>query len=80
VAIGLRKATFIYRDDFRTCTKTEDYPLNLMVFTGLPQEGWRENFYYSSLDEIADPKKAFARWVAGEDVRPPALIGEKAGL
>ena len=37
IAIGLRKATFLFRDDFRTCTKTEDYPLNLMLFSGLPR-------------------------------------------
>ena len=74
IAIGLRKTTFIFRDDFRTCCKTEDYPLNLMLFTGLPQEGWRD-YMYTSLEEIADPSKALARFVAGEDVRPAALIG-----
>ena len=74
IAIGLRKPTFLYRDDFRTCTKTEDYPLNLMCFVGLPQDGWRD-YFYASLAELADPKKALARWVAGEDVRPAALRG-----
>jgi hypothetical protein len=39
-AIALGKKTFIFRDDFRTCASCEDYPLNLMVFTGLPQHGW----------------------------------------
>ena len=74
IAIGLRKPTFLYRDDFRTCTKTEDYPLNLMCFVGLPQDAWRD-YFYASLAELADPKKALARWVAGEDVRPAALRG-----
>ena len=74
-ASGLRKATFIYRDDFRTCTKTEDYPLNLMCFCGLPEDNWRD-YFYSALEEIKDPTKAFARWCAGEDVRPAALIGK----
>ena len=74
IAIGLRKPTFLYRDDFRTCTKTEDYPLNLMCFVGLPQDAWRD-YFYASPAELADPKKALARWVAGEDVRSAALRG-----
>lgn len=78
MAIGLRKPTFLYRDDFRTCCKTEDYPLNLMLFTGMPQEGWKD-YYYTSPEEICAPAKAFARWVKGEDVRPPALIGSSGG-
>ena len=35
-AIALGKPTFLYRDDFRRCTDSEDYPLNLMLFSGLP--------------------------------------------
>lgn len=77
IAIGLRKPVFLYRDDFRTCAKTEAYPLNLMLFTAMPREGWEE-FYYTSIAEIADPKKAFAKWVAGADVRPPSLRGDDA--
>ena len=34
-AIVLGKKTFLFRDDFRRCTDCEEYPLNLMVFTGL---------------------------------------------
>ena len=73
-AIALRKATFLFRDDFRTCTATEEYPLNLMLFAGLPQTGWRD-YYYEDITQLGDAGKAFARWVAGEDVRPAALIG-----
>ncbi|MFT5087394.1 MAG: nucleoside 2-deoxyribosyltransferase [Candidatus Latescibacterota bacterium] len=65
VAIALGKKTFLFRDDFRRCTDCEEYPLNLMVFTGLPREGWRD-YYYASLDEIAAPDKALARWLRDE--------------
>ena len=60
-AIALGKPTFLYRDDFRRCTDSEDYPLNLMLFSGLPAQGWQD-FVYTSLDQIADPGKAIARW------------------
>ena len=61
VAIALGKPTFLFRDDFRRATDSEHYPLNLMLFTGLPREGWRDS-YYESVDELADPEKALARW------------------
>ena len=63
VAIALRKPIFLFRDDFRICSDSEDYPLNLMLFAGLPQQGWRDH-YYCSIDELADPAKALARWLA----------------
>ena len=71
MAIALNKPTFVYRDDFRMCANCEDYPLNLMVFCGMPQDGWRDH-YYTSLEEIADPTKALARWARGEAVFPEA--------
>ena len=37
-AIALEKPTFLFRDDFRKCTDSEEYPLNLMLFAGLPAE------------------------------------------
>ena len=61
VAIALGKPTFLFRDDFRRCTDSEDYPLNLMLFAGLPEQGWQD-FVYTSLEQIADPGKAMARW------------------
>ena len=45
----------------------ESYPLNLMVFTGLPRQGWEE-FWYASVEEIAAPAKALTRWLAGETI------------
>jgi nucleoside 2-deoxyribosyltransferase len=61
-AIALKKPTFLFRDDFRRCSDSERYPLNLMVFTGLPELGWEDSFY-TSIDEIASPKKALAKWL-----------------
>ena len=61
MAIALGKPTFLFRDDFRRATDSEEYPLNLMLFTGMPEEGWRD-YYYTSLEEIANPVKALARW------------------
>ena len=61
-AIALNKKVFLFRDDFRRCTDCEDYPLNLMIFTGLPENGW-EAYYYTSLDEVISPDKAMARWL-----------------
>ena len=64
-AIATGKKTFLFRDDFRRCTDCEAYPLNLMLFTGLPKRGW-EDYYYSSLDEIGTPDKALVRWLQGK--------------
>ena len=64
MAIAWGKPVFLFRDDFRRCTDSESYPLNLMVFTGLPETGW-EAFWYSAIEEIADPGKALAQWLSG---------------
>ncbi len=62
VAIALGKPTFLFRDDFRRCADSEQYPLNLMLFTGLPDTGW-EDWFYTSLDELSSPKKALVKWI-----------------
>ena len=62
MAVAWDKPVFLFRDDFRRCTDSEAYPLNLMVFTGLPEAGWQA-YWYGSLNEIADPDKALARWL-----------------
>ena len=64
MAIALDKPTFLFRDDFRRATDSEEYPLNLMLFTGLPEAGWQD-YYYTAVEEIAAPDKALARWAAG---------------
>ena len=60
-AIALGKPTFLFRDDFRRCTDSEQYPLNLMLFAGLPEQDWKD-YVYTDLAEIEDPRKAMARW------------------
>ncbi|MBW4619717.1 MAG: nucleoside 2-deoxyribosyltransferase [Cyanosarcina radialis HA8281-LM2] len=62
VAIALNKAIFLFRDDFRRCTDSEQYPLNLMIFAGLPPDTWRD-FYYTSIEEIPSPDKALYKWL-----------------
>ena len=61
-AIALNKPTFLFRDDFRRCTDSEHYPLNLMVFTGLPESGWEDSFY-TSIDEIRSSQKSLVKWL-----------------
>ena len=62
IAIALGKPTFLFRDDFRRVTDTDEYPLNLMIFTGLPQLDW-ERYYYTSINDIPSPDKALVGWV-----------------
>ena len=66
---------FLFRDDFRRFTDSEVYPLNLMLFTGLPADGW-EAAWYGSFEEIADPGKAIARWLRHD--RPPGSASAEA--
>ncbi|MDE0297278.1 MAG: nucleoside 2-deoxyribosyltransferase [Candidatus Poribacteria bacterium] len=61
IAIALGKPTFIFRDDFRRATDSDDYPLNLMIFTGLPYLGW-ERYYFTSISDISSPDKALISW------------------
>jgi len=63
VAIALGKPTFLFRDDFRKCADSNTFSCNLMLYAGLPMDGW-EKYIYKSIDEIVDPKKALALWVA----------------
>ncbi|MCY4365838.1 MAG: nucleoside 2-deoxyribosyltransferase [Chloroflexi bacterium] len=61
MAIALSKPTFLFRDDFRRATDSEEYPLNLMLFTGMPEQDWQD-YYYTSVANIAAADKALARW------------------
>ena len=63
IAIGLGKPTFLFRDDFRRIADSDQYPLNLMLFVGLPEEGWQD-YYYTAVDELTSTEKALARWAA----------------
>tara|TARA_Y100001968_G_scaffold314025_1_gene338898 strand:- start:233 stop:709 length:477 start_codon:yes stop_codon:yes gene_type:complete len=62
IAIALGKPTFLFRDDFRKCTDSEEYPLNLMIFTGIPYDSWND-YYFRSLDEINSESKAIYKWL-----------------
>ena len=62
VAIALGKPTFLFRDDFRKCTDSDEYPLNLMIFTGIPYDSWTD-YYYSSLEELDSKSKAIYKWL-----------------
>ena len=63
VAIALGKPTFLFRDDFRKCTDSDEYPLNLMLFMGIPSDSWND-YYYRSIDEIDNKKKAIYKWLS----------------
>jgi len=62
VAIALGKPTFLFRDDFRKCTDSDEYPLNLMIFLGIPTDSWND-YFYTSLDEIDCENKAIYNWL-----------------
>jgi hypothetical protein len=61
MAIALSKPALLFRGGVRRVTESGQYPLNLMLFTGLPKRGWQD-FYYTSVKEITSPEKALARW------------------
>ena len=65
MAIAWGKPTFLFRDDFRRCTDSGDYPLNLMLYTGLPKHGW-ERYWFTAVEQIPDPGKALAGWLRGD--------------
>ena len=61
IAIALKKEIFLFRDDFRNCADSKEYPLNLMLFLGLPKDNW-EKYYFESLQDIKSNKKRFMEW------------------
>ena len=61
IAIALKKEIFLFRDDFRNCSDSDQYPLNLMLFLGLPKDDW-EKYYFESLQDIKNNKKRFVEW------------------
>ena len=61
IAIALKKEIFLFRDDFRNCSDSDQYPLNLMLFVGLPKDSWTKN-YFESLEDIKNPNKNFVNW------------------
>ena len=61
IAIALKKQIFLFRDDFRNCSDSNQYPLNLMLFLGLPKDDWGK-YYFESLQDIKSNKKRFVEW------------------
>ena len=61
IAIALKKKIFLFRDDFRNCSDSNQYPLNLMLFLGLPKDNW-EKYYFKSLLDIKNNKKDLFEW------------------
>ena len=61
IAIALKKQIFLFRDDFRNCSDSNEYPLNLMLFLGLPREEW-SMYFFNSLDDITNENKKFINW------------------
>ncbi len=61
IGIALKKDIFLFRDDFRSCSDSDQYPLNLMVFASLPKDTWSRN-YLESIDDITSNKKNFMHW------------------
>jgi nucleoside 2-deoxyribosyltransferase len=61
IAIALKKKIFLFRDDFRNCSDSNQYPLNLMLFLGLPRNNWKK-YYFESLKDINSNKKGFVEW------------------
>ena len=41
--------------------QSEQYPLNLMVFAGLPEREWQK-YVYIDVSDINNPDKALACW------------------
>ena len=62
IAIASKKPIFLFRDDFRKCSDSNQYPLNLMIFSGLPKQNWEE-YYYKSINEISDKEKALYKYL-----------------
>ena len=61
IAIALKKEIFLFRDDFRNCSDNDQYPLNLMLFLGLPRDNWKK-YYFESVEELKSKKKRLVEW------------------
>ena len=61
IAIALKKKIFLFRDDFRNCSDSNEYPLNLMLFLGLPRDNWKK-YYFETLQDIKSNKKGLVDW------------------
>ena len=62
ISIVLNKEIILFRDNFRNCSDSDQYLLNLMLNLGLSKDSWSKN-YFESLEDINNPKKNFLNWV-----------------
>lgn len=60
-AFSQDKAVFLFRDDYRTCSDADGFPLNQMAFAGLPDD-WKV-YWYGGVADLGDTKKALVRWL-----------------
>ena len=60
IAIALKKKIFLFRDDFINCFDSNQYPLNIMIFLGLPRYNWAK-YFFESLQDIKINKKMICR-------------------
>ena len=66
IGIALKKKIFLFRDDFRNCSDSNQYPLNLMLFLGLPKDNWKK-YYFESIQDIMSNQKGFVEWVKNSE-------------
>ena len=64
MAMALFKPVFILNDDFRFHNLTH-FPMNLMLFGGMPLEEWK-SYYYTSLESLSNPDMALGKWIESQ--------------
>lgn len=61
MAIAWGMPVFILNDDFRYASNDGGFPMNLMLFAGMPVDRWRE-YYYTDVEDLGNPDKALMKW------------------
>ena len=67
IAIALKMDIFLFRDDFRICADSDQYPLTLMLFLGLPAGNWKK-YYFESIEDIISDKKGIIDWAKNKPI------------
>lgn len=63
MAFALGKPCWLFRDDFRRCSDSDEFPLNLMLLAGLPGD-WRLR-YYNNVNQLGCDGTDLAKWAKG---------------
>lgn len=66
IAAALGKPIFLFRDDFRRCADTEEYPINLMWFISCDLA----TCFYKDVESLSDPEKGLVKFIKGAAQRP----------